>query len=95
DDGRAVTFFKKAIELDGNLATAYYGQGNAYFNQQEFLYAIDAYQEALNKGLKEGDVYYMLGMSFYHHGDLTRALPSLQRASEINPTDLEANFQYG
>ena len=46
DDEKAEKNLKKAIELDPNLAAAYYNLGNLYNNQNRQQMALDAYQKA-------------------------------------------------
>lgn len=95
EEEKAIVFYEKAVEINDDLATAYYGKANVLFNQEKFTESIDMYQESITKGLLEGDVYYMLGMSFYQLGDFRRALPSLSRAVELNGEDVDARFHYG
>lgn len=95
DKVRAERFFNKAIELNDKTATAYYGLGNIYYEKESYDKAQRNYQQSIDLGLEDGDVYYMLGMSLRMLEQDVLALPYLLRATELNPNDLEALFQYG
>lgn len=92
---RSERFYLKAIELDGNIATAYYGLGNLYFITEKYDLAEKKFIEAEEKGMKQGDLYFMLGMTFLKKGNELAGIPYFQRAKELNPNDIEAAFQYG
>ena len=53
-------FFQKAIELDEQAATAYYGAGNIYFNQEQYDEAKNMYELSLKKGMDHSDLFFML-----------------------------------
>src|SRR5699024_11943694 len=92
---RSKRFFDKAVELQPGAATAYYGLGNVYYQQKKYKEAQKNYKKAIESGLEEGDVFYMLGMAFKGDEQDLLALPYLLRATEINPKDTESLFQYG
>ena len=93
---RAERFFLKAIQLDENAATAYFGLGNLYFEiNDDFQKAQEYFQKALELGLEEADVYYMLGLSMQNLEQFKLALPYLLRATELDPDEVSYLFQYG
>ena len=53
------------------------------------------FEQAMQKGIDHGDNYFMLGISLMQLEQGKLALPYLQRATELNPQDEEAAFQYG
>lgn len=94
DVERAARFYDRAIEVDADAPTIYYSYGNLYYQAQEYTKAAQKFQLALEKGLDEADVYFMLGISLLTDGKAKLALPYLLTATEKNPTDTEALFQY-
>ncbi|MDY0396832.1 tetratricopeptide repeat protein [Virgibacillus halophilus] len=54
-----------------------------------------SFQKAIDLGLNEADVFYMLGMTFQKQSQYKLSLPYLQRASELDEDDEEILFQYG
>ena len=76
-------------------ATAYYGAGNIYYNQENFNEAKNMYEKALKKGLDQGDLHYMLAMSLVAIDQSRLALPYFGRAVELNEEDCDARFQFG
>lgn len=94
DVERAARFYDRAIEIDSNVPTVYYSYGNLYYQAQEYTKAAQKFQMALEKGLDEADVYFMLGISLLNQGEAKLAMPYLLTATEKNPDDIEAWFQY-
>ncbi len=47
DTERAERFFQKAITLDDQAATAYYGLANLYYNNERYSEAATLYQKAI------------------------------------------------
>src|SRR5690625_1294103 len=43
---RAERFFIKAIELDEKVATAYYGLGNLYYEQESYQQAVENFERS-------------------------------------------------
>src|SRR5699024_2673002 len=56
-------FFKRVIELDDQAAIAYYSLANVYYEEELLTKAQTSYQKAIECGLVEGDVYFMLGLT--------------------------------
>lgn len=88
-------FFQKAITLDAEAGTALYGLANLYYNEERYEEAAKLYEKAIRKGVEEADAYFMLGKSLERSEQATLALPYLQRAAELAPTDLEIRLAYG
>lgn len=95
DDRTSRTFFPKAITLDENTATAYYGLANLYYNSERYLEAAKLYEKSIRHGIEGADAYYMLGKSFEHEGQHKLGLPYMQRAAELAPQDLQIRLSYG
>lgn len=94
DPERALKFFEKAIQLDGGGA-AYYSAGALLYEEEQFDEAKKMFDAAIKAGLQTSDNYFMLGMCLIQLQTARLALPYLQRAVELNPTDAEALFQCG
>lgn len=94
EEERALLFFKRAIELDDEAATAYYGAGTILYKQEKFAEAASMYAKAVVH-LDEADAHFMLGMSYYQIDRLAHALASFKRTVELMPEDVEGRFQYG
>ncbi len=92
---KAERFFQKAITLDGEAGTALYGLANLYYNEERYEEAAKLYEQAIRKGVEEADAYFMLGKSLERSEQVKLALPYLQRAAELAPTDLEIRLSYG
>lgn len=95
DIGKAEPFFQKALTLDGEMGTAYYGLANLYFNQDRYDEATTLYEKAISCGVQEADAYFMLGKSLERAEKGRLALPYLQRALELAHEDLEIRLSYG
>ncbi|MDS9470981.1 lipopolysaccharide assembly protein LapB [Sporosarcina pasteurii] len=95
DTEKAEPFFQKAITLDEEAGTAIYGLANLYYNEERYEEASKLYEQAIRKGIEEADAYFMLGKSLERAGKVKLALPYLQRAAELAPTDMEVRLSYG
>lgn len=92
---QAERFFQQAIALDEKAGTARYGLANLYYNEERFSEATKLYEQAIRLGVEEADAYFMLGKSIERAGQGKLALPYLQRAAELAPTDIEIRLAYG
>jgi tetratricopeptide (TPR) repeat protein len=64
--------------------------GTEAFHGKEYDKAERSFLQALHIGKPFADVYYMLGIIFYHKGDLKKACGYLEEAVAINPGYTEA-----
>ena len=78
-------FSNKAITLDEEAGTAYYGLANLYYNKERYEEASKFMKQAIRKGVEEADAYFMLGKSLERSEQVKLALPYLQRAAEFAP----------
>lgn len=95
ENDRAERFFQKAITLDENAATAYYSLANLYYNAERFEEAAKLYEKAISTGIEGPDAYFMLGKSLENVGQTKLSLPYLQRAYELDSTDVQIKLTYG
>ncbi|MEH2026036.1 tetratricopeptide repeat protein, partial [Nostoc sp.] len=94
----AVAAYQKAIQLNPNLATAYYNLGNALSDQKKLDAAIAAYQKALTlpdtPGPPASDytlAHNGLGLVFQQQGKLKEAIEQFDKAEEIDPNYVYAS----
>lgn len=92
---RAERFFQKAITLDEEAATAYYGLANLYYEKERYEEAAKLYEKAIRFNIQGADTYFMLGKCFERLGSEKLALPYLQRACELDSTDIQFRLSYG
>lgn len=67
-------------------------QGNIYFENQEYMQAVGAYQEILAMGYESAELYYNLGNAYYKTGDFARAILNYERALRLHPQDEDIRF---
>lgn len=94
ENDRAERFFQKAITLDEHAATAYYSLANLYYNAERFEEAAKLYEKAISNGIEGADAYFMLGKSFEKEGHTKLSLPYLQRAYELDSSDIQIALSY-
>lgn len=95
ENERAERFFQKAITLDEQAATAFYSLANLYYNAERYAEAAKLYEKAISNGIEGPDAYFMLGKSFDKEGHTKLALPYLQRAYELDASDIQIKLTYG
>ncbi|MBT2582382.1 tetratricopeptide repeat protein [Planococcus sp. ISL-109] len=92
---RAERFFQKALTLDEQSATAFYGLANLYFNAERYEEALKLYEQAVQNGIEGSDAHYMIGKCFERIDQPKLALPYLQRAVELDGKDVLSRLSYG
>ncbi len=92
---KAITNFKKAIDINPEYADAYYNIGNTYYDLQEYNNAIKHFEKAIEINPKDDDVYYNTGNSYYHLKEYNNAIKYFEKAIEINPKKSEAYNNLG
>jgi Flp pilus assembly protein TadD len=73
---------------DGTLASDvlnYFNSGVTFYNQKEYLKAIQAYQKVIELDPAYVEAYNNLGIIYQMMGDVDRAFGAYQKATEINP----------
>lgn len=91
----AVEAFQAALELDPDLAVAYYDLGVTYGNQGRLDEAVDAYERALElapEGLPAAKTLNNLGALSQSQGDLATAETFFARAVAAAPDHLESRY---
>ena len=69
----AISFFKRAIDLDPEFVDAYYNLGAIYKKQKDFPLAIDSFQKAYNINHEDYEVAFELGSCYFEEKDYQTA----------------------
>ena len=62
---------------------------NALYENGRYAAAIQAYQQLVDQGTKDANLFYNLGNAYYQSGDLGRAILNYRRAAQISPRDAD------
>jgi tetratricopeptide (TPR) repeat protein len=65
-------------------------RGNQYYQDGDYLAAIEAYEAVLDAGFESGDLYYNLGNAYFKSGDLGRSILAWERALVRAPGNPDA-----
>ncbi len=80
-----IAFYKKALELDPRMGSAWYNLGIVHTNRRNYGDAIAAYREAIRVQPDFLDAYYALGVVSRTVGDLPQALEAFQHIALFAP----------
>lgn len=64
--------------------------GNEAFAHAQYKAAIERYQQLLDAGIRDADVYMNLGLAYAHAGQLGRAVLSFEQSLHYRPGDADA-----
>jgi len=67
-------------------------QGNAAYQNEDYLTAISHYEAALQLGYESGEIYFNLGNAYYRNGRLGLAILNYERAALYLPHDANVQF---
>ena len=84
--------YKRAIELDPELAIAYTNLGNILFRKGEEKRAEELYRRALEIDDRQPEAHYNLGYVMLERGQPARAIAFFQRALQADPRFSDAHF---
>ncbi len=81
---------------DTKSAVALFGKGNKSYDEGKFDQAIEEYEKIVNLGLKNYQVFYNLGNSYFRQNQLGKAILNYKRALVLQPgdDDTEANLTF-
>jgi tetratricopeptide (TPR) repeat protein len=83
-----------ACNRDPNVAKMKYVEnGNRYYEKAKYKEALIMYRNALKRDLRFGEAYYRAALAELKLGRLSDAARDLQRAVELQPTNLDAHTQ--
>ncbi|EQB64193.1 MAG: hypothetical protein RBG1_1C00001G1772 [candidate division Zixibacteria bacterium RBG-1] len=77
-------------------STELFQKGNRYYDSSNFKSAIQAYQQLLNRGIKDATVYYNLGNAYFRDKQLGKAILYYRKAQRLSPrdSDIATNLSY-
>jgi len=87
DHGRAISYYKKAIEIDSKYPQAMVGLGDAYYEWKFYDEAIKSYKSAIELSPNDRYNYYKLGRALTKKGSLDEAIMSYLIAIRLAPKD--------
>jgi superkiller protein 3 len=79
DLGQSIDYFKKAVELDPNLASAHNGLGGAYRMSGNRDEAISSWEKSLELNPNYDFSIYNLAVAYLEKGEKTKALGYLEK----------------
>jgi tetratricopeptide (TPR) repeat protein len=88
----AEKLYRRAIELDPQLAIAYTNLGNIRFRRGDEKGAEEMYRRALEIDDRQPEAHYNLGYVLLERGDARRSVPYFQRALDADPRFADAHF---
>ena len=90
----SIPHYEKALELDPNLAKAYYGLGGAFTDKKDADKAVTYYRRALQLDPEFTSAYYNLANILREAGQPDEALASLDIAIRSKPDHIKARWAY-
>lgn len=84
---QALRCFKRATQLDPNMAYAYTLQGHEYVASEDYDKALQVYRRALSVDKRHYNAHYGIGRVYERLGNLERACTQYHIAASINPTN--------
>lgn len=85
-----------AVETEGKGPVQLFRLGNEGYEKEQFEEAIAYYQAAIERGVRNGDLFFNLGNACFRTGDFGRAVLFYEKARDVRPRDLdvEHNLSY-
>lgn len=81
----AIKSYKKVIEINPNVISAWYNMGMAYQELGEYDSAIDVYKITLRNNPDFADTWYCLGVAYYKLGKRKEAINAYEKALKLDP----------
>jgi len=91
----AEVLYRRAIELDPNLALAYTNLANIRYRRGDLAEALALYRRAIEINARQPEAHYNLGYLSLERGENWRALSHLRRAVALRPEFADAHFNLG
>ncbi len=76
----------------GSLINVFFNQGCAFYEEGNYLEAINAYESLIKKGIKNPAIYYNLGNAYFKNQQLGKALVYYERAFRLSPRNEDIRF---
>jgi tetratricopeptide (TPR) repeat protein len=85
-----------SVETEGKGPVQLFRLGNEAYEKEQFEEAIAYYEAAVERGVRNGDLFFNLGNAFFRTGDFGRAVLFYEKARNVRPRDLdvEHNLSY-
>jgi len=93
--GDAEIKFKKGLDADPNSFEANFNLGDAYYKQDRYEQALNAYNTALSEAKtskQKAGVYHNIGNSFLKSQKLEESINAYKNALKLNPNDQETKY---
>lgn len=85
----AVKYYQKAISLEPHKSEAYFGQGVAYGQMEQFFKAIELIDKAIQLESNNGLYYYGRGRVYLLAGEKEKAMADFEKAAELDDEDAQ------
>ena len=86
----AIEYFRRAVEIDPNLASAWNGIGSAYGELGNHEKAVEYCSKAIELAPRNDFYWNYLGNSYLSLGDCEKGMESCRKAVELNPKNVHA-----
>lgn len=86
----AITYYQKAIELDGQYADAYIGLGGDYYEKGNYELELANYLKATQLDPKNANYFYYLATAYEDNGQYGKAAQAYQQSLTLKPDDKDA-----
>lgn len=95
DYKKQIELYTKLIDLDPNVAVAYFNRGYAYDETQVYDKALADYNKAIELKPEDVDAYCNRGIVYRHLGDKRTAFEDFNKAIELDPNNVVAYCNRG
>ena len=95
DYNQAIEYYQKVLQLNPNLAEAYYNLGLAYGSLGQYQKAIEYFQKSIQLDPNLAEAYYFLGNAYVRLGQYQQAIEYYQKSLQLNPNDASAYNNLG
>ncbi len=80
--------FSFAVSQTGDI----FNQGCSFYEEGNYLQAINAYESVIKKGVENPTIYYNLGNAYFKNQQLGKALVHYERAFRLSPRNEDIRF---
>ena len=91
----AIKYYKRAIELDEEIADVFYNLANAQYLLKDVDEAIKNYKKALDLNPKKVECFYNIGNSYCNKNDYQQAIQFYLKAIGLDPLHDPAFYNLG
>lgn len=87
-----ITFTSSSLIANNRTNYELFQKANQYYKEKKFSKAITTYNELINKGIVNSDIYYNLGNAYFKNAQVAEAILFYERALKLNPDDEDIKF---